>query len=644
MIGALEYSLKSDNLSDVIQQICRMISLVRISLLKCYEPYGAQGGSSLCCILMQFFGFPVFMLLTALAMQVPVRKKVQELTFEELFLSKLQRHLHNGDMEGALEAVHQHEIASVVYPGELERKEKLGKHHEDEKMTDEAYRLPTFQTLKDAKDAFMDTPEARKRKEAVQAKLRGRLESLKAQRLQIRDMVKQVEAMEPTPKHTTILSELRKLSANIKSTQNTTIEQLIESIQDSMKRTKFIEDHPKMFLEKKYFANDQFGLKRAKDRMKWLGDGQVVLVDDKFSKTMPESLKLKCVNSNQFTNLPETRTERHGVAVASVVVDAKIGVAPNAKFRAGNFVTDHFPKVLGPFMERPSDAPLIPIEGDSLGEFEIRALAICLRGETRRFACLVGGEYYTIDTSLVKPFPELVINISTNFWDDIDRDRNENPKRRLVYLLAFGSIIHSWIKQGKIIVWAAGNEGTTVGASSAYTILRFFPKVYPKAFLVALALEDDHTSLSDFTNQPGDHPIKGVSLCAPGENVDTLNIDGTYNKTSGTSFSAPFIAGAAALLASNYPKATGPQIISALLDSATPVVMRKSPNRLYESPYALRDVRSKYLIPGEHVYLKADGKRPGKIIVTKEMIQKGREKYGVGIINVSGAMKALEKM
>ena len=88
--------------------------------------------------------------------------------------------------------------------------------------------------------------------------------------------------------------------------------------------------------------------------------------------------------------------------------------------------------------------------------------------------------------------------------------------------------------RGCILVAASGNNGQET---------RYWPAAFPDVIAVG-AVGDDYVPTAFSTR--GDH----VALCAPGEKVLTTAIDG-YQLASGTSFAAPFVTAAAALLVSH---------------------------------------------------------------------------------------------
>ena len=94
-------------------------------------------------------------------------------------------------------------------------------------------------------------------------------------------------------------------------------------------------------------------------------------------------------------------------------------------------------------------------------------------------------------------------------------------------------------KNGIVCVAAAGNDGQQI-------------QVYPAAYstmVMGVASTSNSDTLSGFSN----YGAPTVWVGAPGEGVVTLYPYGTYAATWGTSFSAPFVAGTAALLQSVSP-------------------------------------------------------------------------------------------
>jgi subtilisin family serine protease len=105
-------------------------------------------------------------------------------------------------------------------------------------------------------------------------------------------------------------------------------------------------------------------------------------------------------------------------------------------------------------------------------------------------------------------------------------------------------------KAGVVLVAAAGNENTSA-------------RVYPASIsgsVVGVASTTDWDSRSSFSN----YGTADVWIAGPGENVISTYPGGTYGSESGTSFSAPLVAGTVALMLSAKQPLNQSQAASAL--------------------------------------------------------------------------------
>jgi len=133
-----------------------------------------------------------------------------------------------------------------------------------------------------------------------------------------------------------------------------------------------------------------------------------------------------------------------------------------------------------------------------------------------------------------------VINLSSAFVQSSPQD-NADLHEALNYAA----------RRGVIIVAASGNEGI-LGSS---TVTRH-SWVIPVASCDAFGRPMKGSNLGSSIGRHG--------LSAPGENIMSLGTDGQLESFSGTSAAAPFVTGAIALLASEFPQVSAFEIRSAV--------------------------------------------------------------------------------
>ena len=104
--------------------------------------------------------------------------------------------------------------------------------------------------------------------------------------------------------------------------------------------------------------------------------------------------------------------------------------------------------------------------------------------------------------------------------------------------------------KGGVVTVAAGNGGV-------------FDATAADPYMVTVSATDSSNALASFSNTGN-----AVDIAAPGVSIYTTNKGGGYGSWSGTSFSAPIAAGAAALVLSSNPSLTGAQAQDALIKSA----------------------------------------------------------------------------
>lgn len=116
---------------------------------------------------------------------------------------------------------------------------------------------------------------------------------------------------------------------------------------------------------------------------------------------------------------------------------------------------------------------------------------------------------------------------------------------------------------GVVIVISAGNDGE----ANPDEFARIAADPSARGQVIIAGSVNSVGSISSFSNRAGSHA--NVYLSALGERVRAPGHEGTSFSWSGTSFAAPHIAGAVALLAQAFPNLSGAQIVDLLLRTAT---------------------------------------------------------------------------
>ena len=127
--------------------------------------------------------------------------------------------------------------------------------------------------------------------------------------------------------------------------------------------------------------------------------------------------------------------------------------------------------------------------------------------------------------------------------------------------LVLKDTIERAIRRGVIVVCSAGNSGQNVDSSP------YYPASFAIPGLIAVATSDNFDQLPAWSNWGRQR----VTVAAPGVNVVTTQLGGSYWVVSGTSASAPLVSGVAGLLKSLRPWLNGRQMERALSDGARKV-------------------------------------------------------------------------
>lgn len=126
----------------------------------------------------------------------------------------------------------------------------------------------------------------------------------------------------------------------------------------------------------------------------------------------------------------------------------------------------------------------------------------------------------------------------------------------------FTTALLNAVNAGAIITISAGNAG---GANPHYPALYAQDPTY-KGQIIAVGATDSSNQITSFSNLAG--TAQANFLVAPGKSIYTTSNDGGYTNASGTSFSAPHVAGAAALLKERFPLLTSAQIVALMYATA----------------------------------------------------------------------------
>ena len=135
--------------------------------------------------------------------------------------------------------------------------------------------------------------------------------------------------------------------------------------------------------------------------------------------------------------------------------------------------------------------------------------------------------------------------------------------------------IEEAIAAGFFVVHSAGNHSNPQGEASSRFVNKNVSTTVVDAcqvgqssdeglFLVgAYSFEENRGNRATFSNS-GDC----IDIWAPGSRVETLNLDGDIELSSGTSVSAPMVAGVAALIVGEYPNISAAEIKEMILATA----------------------------------------------------------------------------
>lgn len=202
----------------------------------------------------------------------------------------------------------------------------------------------------------------------------------------------------------------------------------------------------------------------------------------------------------------------HGTFVASLAAGSTCGIAPKAKITGITCLDDS--------ADRGNKSDRVVAAFDNILQYI----------DTKKTA------------AGTKPYP-IVVNFSlgsvTNSHD-----------------LAMDAAVQAMITDGAVVVIAAGNDNWYRNHS---------PYATDAIIVGATNIGVEPTDFTDYGQE--------VTLYAPGTDIyGASNVNGTYHRSDGTSYSAPLVAGLCALYLSLYPEATPQEVKAAILNNAIEAV------------------------------------------------------------------------
>ncbi|MDA1060146.1 MAG: S8 family serine peptidase [Proteobacteria bacterium] len=137
---------------------------------------------------------------------------------------------------------------------------------------------------------------------------------------------------------------------------------------------------------------------------------------------------------------------------------------------------------------------------------------------------------------------------------------------------AFQNALQAAVNAGIVVAVAAGNSSTAQAEFPARFANCTGQALVCNGFnaqgnMIAVGATDTNNNLATFSARAGD--TASAFLVAPGVSVVTTALGGGTTTVSGTSFSAPHVAGALAVIRQKFPTLTASQAVTLLLSTAT---------------------------------------------------------------------------
>jgi hypothetical protein len=154
-----------------------------------------------------------------------------------------------------------------------------------------------------------------------------------------------------------------------------------------------------------------------------------------------------------------------------------------------------------------------------------------------------------------------IVNLSLAYWSPV----NASSKPSIMeYIFDFAKTY-----KGTLFVAAAGNDSLNIDQPvllSNGVQLKYYPAALPNDNLIVVAAGNCNNQLASFSN----FGPQNVDIAAPGVDIYSLLLSGSYGYLSGTSMAAPHVSAAAALAASRQSVFDWKRVKFDLLNRTTP--------------------------------------------------------------------------
>ncbi len=168
---------------------------------------------------------------------------------------------------------------------------------------------------------------------------------------------------------------------------------------------------------------------------------------------------------------------------------------------------------------------------------------------------------------------------------------------------------------GKLLIWALGNESLLFDESSAPLRAYFSCKtMYNDKSIYVVNLQRNGLTPCPSTNFSGEEFAENT-VCSVGEGVITTMKGNTWGPGGGTSCAAPFVTGLALLLRANFPRLNPQEIREAILEGATPILIDDEGNPFEVLPEDLKNYPIEQVKQSQRIFGRGriDGKRSYQI-------------------------------